>query len=214
MPTARATRQCPISSGWRPASACCRALPRTRPTAGTATTRAPPSICTLARGALPSDLGDTFRCRERQDSNASLSSLPASGLILLTEGLMAASALPSPKAHRRTFCDFAAEVGYPTRGFKEDAGICSSNMTDVATTPGKNRLRNNLAFYSMAEHDSVAKLHRVSLILNINNTAEKAPAYAELVRIASGVAAKIVGQPPAGFAQVIAFCRHQDVEGR
>lgn len=130
-----------------------------------------------------------------------LSLLCAAGIFC--NGVIAATALPSPKAHPRVFCELAADVGYPSRGFKDDAGICATNMTDVSPTPGRNMLRNNLAFYSMAQDEAPTKLHRVSLILNVNNTQEKAMAYAELVRVASSVAVKIVGQPPAGFADVI-----------
>lgn len=131
--------------------------------------------------------------------------LLASTLVLtaLTTPAIAAAASLSPKSHPKTFCDLAKDLGYPSRGYKESTGGCASNMIEVTSTPGKGGLRNNLAFYSMGEYDSPSKLQRVSLILNVNNPAEKAPAQAELARVAVALAKKIAGQAPADLNDII-----------
>lgn len=109
----------------------------------------------------------------------------------------------SPTSHPRTFCELASDLGYPSRGYKDHTGGCASNMIDVTPTAGSNGLNNNLAFYSMGDTDRPGKLQRVSLILNVNNTREKAKAQVELARVASGVATKILGKPPAELASVL-----------
>jgi hypothetical protein len=109
----------------------------------------------------------------------------------------------SPASHPRTFCELASDLGYPSRGYKDHTGGCASNMIEVTPTRGSNGLNNNLAFYSMGETDSPGKLQRVSLILNVNNTREKAKAHAELARVASGVAAKILGKAPTELASIL-----------
>lgn len=113
------------------------------------------------------------------------------------------SAPLSSKSHPRMFCELAADLGYPSRGFKEHTGGCSSNMTDVSPTSGKNGLNNNLAFYSMGKSDDAKKLQRVSLILNVNNVREKAKAHRELSRVAKSVATKILGEPLPQLSAVI-----------
>lgn len=109
----------------------------------------------------------------------------------------------SPVSHPRTFCELAADLGYPSRGYKDRTGGCASNMTEVTPNPGRNGLNNNLAFYSMGEVDRPVKLQRVSLILNVNNTREKAKAQAELARVATSVATKILGKPLVEITSVI-----------
>ena len=109
----------------------------------------------------------------------------------------------SPMAHPRTFCELAADAGYPSRGFKEHAGTCASNMADVTPTPGRNGLKNNLAFYSMGHTGNTSKLLRVSLILNVNNVREKAKAHSELARVAKSVAAKLLGEVPPQLGAVV-----------
>lgn len=121
---------------------------------------------------------------------------------LLTPAIGTAAPL-SANAHPRTFCDLAKDLGYPSRGYKDSTGGCASNMIEVTATPGKGGLRNNLAFYSMGEYDSPSKLQRVSLILNVNNTNEKAPAQAELARVSTAIAKRIVGQAPADMNDVL-----------
>lgn len=116
---------------------------------------------------------------------------------------MAQQAALSPTAHPRTFCELAADLGYPSRGYKDHTGGCASNMIDVTPTPGSNGLNNNLAFYSMGESSNLGRLQRVSLILNVNNTREKAKAQAELARVATGVATKLLGKPPVELSTVI-----------
>lgn len=112
-----------------------------------------------------------------------------------------------PSAHPKTFCELAANLGYPSRGYNPNTGGCASNMTDVTPTPGRSGLTNNLAFYSMGEVDSPAKLMRVSLILNVNNVREKAKAHAELARVAGAISTKILGAEPQGLQDAI----HQGV---
>lgn len=109
----------------------------------------------------------------------------------------------APTAHPSTFCELAADLGYPSRGYKAHTGSCGSNMIEVTPTPGKNGLNNTLAFYAMGASSDPSKLMRVSLILNVNNTREKSQAQAELARVATGVATKIVGVEPPGFEAVI-----------
>lgn len=108
-----------------------------------------------------------------------------------------------PSAHPKTFCELAANLGYPSRGYNPNTGGCASNMTDVTPTSGRNGLANNLAFYSMGEVDSPAKLMRVSLILNVNNVREKAKAHAELARVAGAISTKILGAEPQGLQNAI-----------
>jgi hypothetical protein len=55
----------------------------------------------------------------------------------------------------------------------------------------------------MGEYESPNQLHRVSLILNVNNASEKAPAQAELARVSAALAKKIVGQAPADMNDVV-----------
>lgn len=109
----------------------------------------------------------------------------------------------SPTSHPRTFCDLASDLGYPSRGYKDHTGGCASNMIDVTPTAGSNGLNNNLAFYSMGDTDQPGRLQRVSVILNVNNTREKAKAHAELTRVASAVATKILGKPPVELASIL-----------
>lgn len=109
----------------------------------------------------------------------------------------------SPSAHPKTFCELSKNLGYPSRGYNPNSGGCASNMIDVTPTPGRNGLRNNLAFYSMGEVDNPVKLMRVSLILNVNNPREKAKAHAELARVAGVVATKILGVEPKGLQNAI-----------
>ena len=115
----------------------------------------------------------------------------------------AQQAVLSPTAHPRTFCEVAADLGYPSRGYQDHTGVCGSKMTDVTPTPGRNGLTNNLAFYSMAKLSTPGKLQRVSLILNVNNTREKTRAQEELARVADGVATKLLGKTPAELSTVI-----------
>lgn len=113
----------------------------------------------------------------------------------------------SVDAHPRDFCDLAKDVGYPSRGYKESTGGCASNMIEVTNLPGGNGLKNNLAFYSMGEYGNSSKLQRASLILNVNNTAQKDKAQAELNRVASAVASKIFGKVPNGLKETILKAR-------
>lgn len=106
-------------------------------------------------------------------------------------------------AHPQTFCEMAAELGYPSRGYRSFSGICASDMIDVTPTPAPNGLRNNLAFYAMSEVGQPDRLQRVSLILNVHNTREGAKAQAELARVAQALAAKILGQPLDSLESVI-----------
>ena len=124
-------------------------------------------------------------------------------LLLIPASTALAGPPMSPKAHPRTFCDLAIDLGYPSRGYKENTGGCASNMTEVTPSAGKNGLNNNLAFYSMGHTEAPSKLQRVSLILNVNNIKQKAKAQAELFRVARGLANKIVGQMPADFESVV-----------
>jgi hypothetical protein len=109
----------------------------------------------------------------------------------------------SPKSHPSEFCELAAELGYPSRGFKEHTGACASNMTDVSRSPGRNGLNNNLAFYSMGMPNNSKRLQRVSLILNVNNVRDKTKAHSELARVARSVATKILGEESPQLGQVI-----------
>ena len=108
-----------------------------------------------------------------------------------------------PSAHTRTFCALAADLGYPSRGYKLHTGGCASDMKDVTPVAGSNGLNNNLAFYAMGDINKPEKLKRVSLILNINNPKEQTKAQAELSRVAIGVARKIIGKEPADLDAVI-----------
>jgi len=113
----------------------------------------------------------------------------------------------SPSAHPRTFCELAASAGYPSRGFNAETGGCGSNMKEVTPNAGRNGLTNNLAYYARANSTLPSKLHRVSLILNVNNTLEQAKAHAELLRLANTVGAKIVGATPPDLAAVVVALR-------
>lgn len=123
--------------------------------------------------------------------------------LVLSMTCVTAQAAMSTKSHPKTFCDLASELGYPSRGFKDSTGGCASNMIDVTSTAGSNGLKNNLAFYASSEFDDIAKLMRVSMILNVNYTGEKKAAAAELARVAGAVAVKILGSEPQGFKAVI-----------
>lgn len=158
---------------------------------------------------------DTVMPRARP-SRATIGELPGGNevrLIAFQRALLGCSALfiagavwsagLSPNQHPRSFCGLAADLGYQSRGYKEATGGCSSPMLDVTPTPGRNGLQNNLAFYSMGDVSSPAKLDRVSLILNVNNVKEKAKAQEELARVATGVSSKLLPQVPADLREVI-----------
>ncbi|WP_146219458.1 hypothetical protein [Sphaerotilus hippei] len=134
--------------------------------------------------------------------NAGISCSVMAALILLVSESFAGPVLSS-KAHPKVFCEMAADLGYPSRGYKERTGGCASDMVDVTPAPGRSGLKNNLAFYSMGAFDEPSRLQRVSLILNVNNVNQKSMALAELVRVASSLSVKLVGIIPVGFAGVL-----------
>lgn len=109
----------------------------------------------------------------------------------------------SPALHPREYCELARGLGYPSRGYKAHSGGCSSEMTAVTPTPGRNGLENNLAFYVLGTGENATRISRVSLILNVNNVHEKARAQAELDRVATSVAARLVGAVPNDFSGVV-----------
>jgi hypothetical protein len=108
----------------------------------------------------------------------------------------------SPTLHPRAYCELARDLGYPSRGYKGHTGGCSSEMTAVTPTPGRNGLENNLAFYVLGTGENATRISRVSVILNVNNVREKARAQAELQRVANSVAARLVGTVPRDFSAV------------
>jgi len=123
--------------------------------------------------------------------------------LILTCAQTSNAAPMSPTAHTRTFCDLAIDLGYASRGYNVNTAGCASDMTPVTPTPGRNGLRNNLAFYSMSTFEESGRLMQVSLILNVNNTHEQVAAHAELARVASGVATKLLGKVPDGLEKAI-----------
>jgi hypothetical protein len=123
-------------------------------------------------------------------------------LLILQFAAQANAAQLLPTAHPKTYCELAAGLGYPSRGYNKSTGGCASNMKPIGGA-GPNGLENNLAYYVMGEFSNPSRLMRLSLILNINNSTEKASAHAELARVASGLARKVLGSIPKGFEQSI-----------
>lgn len=122
--------------------------------------------------------------------------------LLIVSALVAAEEM-TPLSHPRDFCFIGAEAGLPARPFNYRTGSCASNYVDVGVKPGKGGMLNNLAFYSMSRQESVEKLMRVSLILNVNNPSETAASREVLVKAATIAARKVLGAEPAGMAAAI-----------
>lgn len=102
----------------------------------------------------------------------------------------------SADQHPSKYCDLAKEQGYSGGPFGKNSGACSSATKSVTPTPGTSGLYNGLTFYSMGFMSEPGELHRVSLILNVNNEREAAKARAELARVAAAVATKLLGNVP------------------
>lgn len=126
----------------------------------------------------------------------------AASALFFSISTASASGLPAT-SHPSIYCSLGAEIGYPSRGYKEHTGGCASNMIDITRTPGENGLRNNLAFYTMGKVNSPSKLERISLILNINNIRQKTLAQRELTRAAKILASKLTGTTPPDISSTI-----------
>ncbi|WP_295400868.1 DUF6030 family protein [uncultured Thiocystis sp.] len=90
-----------------------------------------------------------------------------------------------------TVCSYLTNSGLATRGWKnqyDNEFGCSSPYKDIGTGAP---LANNLAFY-VEGGPSEAKL--VKLVLNINNKALAASAYAELLKAAQALSPKLTGK--------------------
>jgi len=114
----------------------------------------------------------------------------------------AAGGMPST-LHPRAYCDLAAPVGYPSRGFNPQSGGCASNQVPVTPKPGPSGLENNLAYYSSGKTDDSSKLSRIAIILNVNNPREKVLAQGELARVADAIATALLGSAPPDLAKTI-----------
>lgn len=127
-------------------------------------------------------------------------------LISLPIALCYSIAIASPmgvNTHPKSFCELAGDLGYSSRGYKTNNAGCSSEMVDVTPTPGKNGLRNNLAYYVMGDISNPNKLDYVSMILNVNNIKQKNQANSELSNVASSVLKKITGELPSDFSEIV-----------
>jgi hypothetical protein len=111
--------------------------------------------------------------------------------------------LLSSGEHPKVYCELAANVGYPSRGYKAATGGCASNYIDVTHAPGPNGLPNNLAFYSTGQDKNPTRLERISLILNVNNSRETTEAHSELARVANSVAAQLMPSIPKELRRTI-----------
>jgi len=109
----------------------------------------------------------------------------------------------SVNAHPRDFCNLAADMGYTTGLYKEKSGSCATHMFTVTPTPGKNGLKNNLAYYVNSLEYDKNKIGMVSMILNVNNIKQKSKANLELAKVATSVLKKINGSVPDDFFEVI-----------
>lgn len=57
----------------------------------------------------------------------------------------------SSKELPQSYCSLGKEIGYPTRPYNNVTVGCASNMVDLTGGPGRNGMRNNLAFYVMGD---------------------------------------------------------------
>lgn len=99
----------------------------------------------------------------------------------------------SSKELPQSYCSLGKEIGYPTRPYNNVTVGCASNMVDLTGGPGRNGMRNNLAFYVMGDYDNPRQLMRISLILNVNNEKAKAAGHAEVARVAGRLAVLLDG---------------------
>jgi hypothetical protein len=89
-----------------------------------------------------------------------------------------------------TVCNYLTNGGLATRGWKnqyDNKFGCSSPYKEIGTGAP---LANNLAYY-VEGGPSEAKV--VKLVININNTASAASAYAELLKVAQALSPKLTG---------------------
>jgi len=106
--------------------------------------------------------------------------------------------------HPEKFCSLGAKIGMPTGVFdKGDFPGCSSQPKAVTPTPGRNRLNNTLAFYSLSQPGQIHKLEYLSLMLNVNNPQEASGAYVALLPAANRLATEVLGHIPKGLEQAI-----------
>lgn len=102
--------------------------------------------------------------------------------------------------HPEIFCPLGAKIGMPTGTFdKVDFSGCSSRPKAVTRNPGRNRLSNTLAFYSLSQ----PSLEYLSVMLNVNNPEEAREAYAALLPAATTLTTEVLGQVPKGLEQAV-----------
>ena len=123
--------------------------------------------------------------------------------MLLASFSIASAASLDVNSHPKDFCNLAADLGYPSRPYKESTGGCASHMIDVTPNPGGNGLKNNLAYYVNSLDRNNNKLDYVSLILNVNNKKQKSKSNLELAKVSISVFNKINGKAPEDFHEVI-----------